>query len=93
MASPSTPESARRCARAAAQAATPNAIPSRNGIRPIATLESTPAVNSHDATAPAVFDGAAARASGENSATATIADSTPTIAGPIVAASGANSSE
>ena len=34
---------------AAPPAPTASAIPSRNGIRPIATLESTPAVNSHDA--------------------------------------------
>ena len=59
--------------RATAQAATPNAIPSRNGIRPIATLDSTPAVNSQAAMAPAVRDGAAAWASGGNSAVATSA--------------------
>jgi hypothetical protein len=50
-------------------------------------------VNSHDAAAAAVGEEAAARASPVNSATAAIADSTPTIAGPSVAASGANSSE
>jgi hypothetical protein len=93
VARPSAPLRARRCARAADHAATPAAIPSRNGIRPIATLESTPAVNSHDAIAPWVTDGADARASGVNSATAAIAASTPTFAGPIAAASGENSSE
>ena len=55
-----------------------SAIPSRNGIRPISTLLSTPAVNSHVAAALAVGDGAAERANGENSATAATAESTPT---------------
>ncbi len=50
-------------------------------------------MSSHAAAAPAEGDGAAARASGVKSATAATADSTPTSAGPIAAASGANSSE
>ena len=80
---PSTPrEHAPAATRAADHAPTPSAIPSRNGIRPIATLESTPAVNSHAAIAPAVGDGAAARASGANSATAATAETTPTQRGP-----------
>ena len=92
-ASASTPESTRRLERAADQAPTASAIPSRNGIRPIRTLESTPAVSSHIAAAPAESDGAAPRASGMKSSTAATAESTPTYAGPIAAASGANSSE
>ena len=93
VASPSTPESTRRPERPADHAPTPSAIPSRNGIRPMATLESTPAVNSQEAIAPAAGDGAAARASGTKSATAATAAHTPTTAGPTAAASGANSSE
>ena len=93
MHSPSTPAIRIRPPRASAQAATPNAIPSRNGIRPIATFDSTPAVNSQAASAPAVRDGAAAWASGGNSAVATSAAPTPTSAGPKTIASGANSSE
>jgi hypothetical protein len=93
VAAASTPLRTRRPLRAAAQAATPAAIPSRNGIRPIATLESTPAVNSQAATAPCAGKGAAERASCVNRATAAIAARTPTFAGPIAAAGGANSRE
>ncbi len=75
------------------QAPIASATPSRNGIRPIATFDITPAANSHEASAAAVVVGAAARASGPNAATASTADATPTSAGPAWAASGANSSE
>ena len=50
-------------------------------------------MNSHDAAAAAVGEDAACAREPANSATAAIALSTPTIAGPKAAASGANSSE
>jgi hypothetical protein len=75
------------------QAATPKAIPSVNGIRPMTTLLTTPAANSHTAAEAAPAEVAAARASGIKAAVAASAASTPTHAGPGHAASGAKSIE
>ena len=68
-------------------------MPSVKGIRPMTTLLSTPAANSHVAAAAAPGEGAAARASGTKAAVAATAPSAPTHAGPGQAASGANSIE
>ena len=83
----------RRSRSAHSHAATASAMPSVNGIRPITTLLSTPAANSHVAAVAAPGDGAAARAIGTNAAVAATAPSAPTHAGPGHAASGANSIE
>ena len=68
-------------------------MPSVNGMRPITTLLSTPAANSHVAAAAASVEGAAARAIGTNPAVAATAAIAPAQAGPGHAASGANSVE
>ena len=69
-------------------------MPSVNGIRPITTLLTMPAANSHVAVVATAGDGAAARAIGTNAAVAADgaerADPAPARA---TAASGANSSE
>ena len=68
-------------------------MPIVNGIRPMTTLLSTPAANSHVAAVAAPGDGAARCAIGTNAAVAATAPIAPAHAGPGQAASGANSIE
>ena len=79
--------------RAQAQAPTPSAMPSVNGIRPITTLLITPPRNSQAASAPLVRVGAMRRASSANIPTAATPAATPTSRVPASAASGGYSSE